>query len=286
MPELAPKDALIVTTSGRRSELEARARAIAARCGVPFLARRGDSLRRLFARSGASLAYVVSVAREEVRGLEGPGLSVHPGMLHLKRRDKRRHPLVRAVAPPGAADVEAILDATMGLAGDALHLAYVLGARVEGIEASPVIASLLEEGTARMARSDSYWAEAAGRLQVTCGDHVDLLRQRPDASVPVVYLDPMFDRPSTAQPGFDLLRRYARHAPLDDRALAEACRVAARRVVIKLPGGAALPDHLTPPAPGFNRRVRGKAVDYLVIERELDTPEFEAPDFGTPPEAA
>ncbi|TNF23502.1 MAG: hypothetical protein EP329_27420, partial [Deltaproteobacteria bacterium] len=186
-----------------------------------------------------------------------------------------------ALAPAAGAPLTRIVDATLGLAGDALFAATQLGVEVLGIEASPVLAALLEEGLPRLAGDGGAWAAGARRITLRHGEAVDVLRGLPDDAVDAVYLDPMFETPLGAQAGFDLLRAFAADAPPTQELLAEAWRVAARRVVLKVPGTAAPPGFSA--GPGWNRRVRGQAVDYLVIEGELADPEYEAPDLGAGP---
>ena len=79
----------------------------------------------------------------------------------------------------------------------------------------------------------------------------------PGASVDVVYVDEMFARPLRSAPGFALLRRVAGHAPLGARFWEEAKRVAARRVVVKLPR-----DAVDPAAFAFDEVVIGQAMAY------------------------
>ena len=146
-----------------------------------------------------------------------------------------------------------MVDGTLGLAGDALHIAEVLGCRVTGIEGSPPIFSLLEEGLPRLARE----LEAAGRIALRLGEAGEVLGTLDTADA--VFLAPMYERPRAAPPGFELLRRVAVHDPFSERILAAALAVAPW-VVLKVDRGA-------PDPGGFGTRVRGKSVDYLVMDR-------------------
>ncbi|PIE20310.1 MAG: hypothetical protein CSA66_00735 [Proteobacteria bacterium] len=268
---------IVTTTPAPPPRLVARARAVAQRCGARYAPRSG-TLARTVRRAGGDLAYVVARGREQLQdGAEV--LYVHPGMFYYKRGDGRRHPLIRALAPAAAAPLTRVVDATLGLAGDALHAASVLGVEVAGVEGSPVLASLLEEGLARLAAEGAPWSAGAARVSVAHGGGAEVLAGMAAHSADAVYLDPMFDVPLSGPPGLSLLRRVAVTAPLSEALVAQAWRVAARRVVLKLPGRAAPPKVTA--GPGWNRRVRGKAVDYLVIEAELQAPEYEAPDLGS-----
>jgi len=230
---------LTITTSDKPGPDQVeRARAVALRCGRPYVPRRGPI---------HGFAYVVGRNRDELR--DGTtSLTVHEGMLQARLQSGVEHPLIRAIGP-----AEHVVDATLGLAGDALHIASALSCQVTGIEGSPVIFSLLEEGLARLSRH----LEAAGQIVPRLGEATETLEQVEPADA--VFLAPMYVRPRAAAPGFELLRRVAIHDPLSE-ALLDAALRAAPRVVVKVdPEEAAIR--------GTRSRIRGRAVDYLVIER-------------------
>jgi hypothetical protein len=229
---------------------------------------------RLFADSGATHLYVVGRAHEELRGPSGATCFVQEGLLSTKLADSGpRHPLLRALAGGGRTDggrpdrpdrpdeagCASLVDCTLGLANDALHAAVALGARVLGNEGSPVIHALLEEGLPRLART---WPEAA-RIGLAFGPALDLLRALPDASHDVVMLDPMMSRPRRSAPSFALLRDVAVGDRATPELLAEAQRVARKRVVLKLGKGAPRP----PGAEAFTRNEPGAHVRYWVADR-------------------
>jgi hypothetical protein len=226
----------------------------------------------MFQPGEIDLIYVVSKRRDELRAPD-EHIFVHEGLSKLKLKPGKEHPFCRAIAPEGAPKVERVVDATMGLAGDAVQLAIMLGAEVEGIESSPVICCLLEEGFARMVRTTPRkWRDAMKRLSVIEGRALDVLSSMPDASRPVVYLDPMFAVPLRAPPGFDVFRKVAEHSPLDEATLTQAIRVSSDRVVVKVAHG----ERATAEAPpGYNRRVCGIAFDYLIVEKALPNPQWE-----------
>ncbi len=231
---------MIVTTSDKpRADQIVRARLIATRCDAAFAPRKGPL------RDG--LTYVVGRNRDELRD-GSTSLTVHEGMLHARLQAGKSHPLIRAIGP-----AEHVVDGTLGLAGDALHIAAVLGCRVTGIEGSPQIFSLLEEGVPRLAAE----LEAARRISLRLGETSEVLDEIGAADA--VFLAPMYERPRAAAPGFELLRQVAVHDPVTERTLTAALRVAPR-VVVKVDRG-------TADLPGTLERIRGKAVDYLVILR-------------------
>ena len=251
---------LLITTSHNLPAVRhERAAQIADRCGAPFVPRRG-SLGDLFAGSHVERVYVVSAEREVLHARDGTSIGVDEGMLKTRLHAGRQHPLIRAVAP---SPVTCILDATLGLAADALHLAAALGVPVTGTEINPVVFSLLEAGLARMRRGPEPAAAAAHHITPHLTDaRTQLVREGPD-SVDVVYLAPMFSDPKRAAPGYAVFRSVAHGASLDEATL-EAARTAARqRVVLKLARGEVPPPCWPSDA---DRTVRGKAVTYRVWE--------------------
>lgn len=234
-----------------------RARTIADRFSAPLIAR--DSFATLFESSGASYLYVVQRTHDEVRDPGGHNCLVQEGLLSSKLTDGRAHPFLRAVLG-GDERVDSVIDCTLGLANDALHIATVLECNVRGIEGSPMLHALLEEGVPRLARTG--WPQAS-RISVEHGLSLDVLRACATASVDVVTLDPMMSRPKKSAPSFSLLRDFALHERASPELLREAARVARRRVVLKLGRYAPLPAN----APyTFERAPGGARVTYWVHE--------------------
>lgn len=209
------------------------------------------NLQPLLARHHAQVAYVVSKGVETLRGPDAE-LRTGPGMFHHVLDLGARHPLAKALGP-----ADSLVDATLGLAKDALHAAELTGATVVGLERSPALAVLAEAGLRRLAQEGARWSPAAARIRVVEADAAEWLSAHPDTA-DVVYLDPMFDAPLQAAPGFALLRHLAAPTGLE-ALLGPALCAARRRVVIRLPREASLPDGA--------QRVRGQAVDYAVLSR-------------------
>lgn len=251
---------LIVTTSHNLApDRHERADQVATRCGVKRVARSG-SLPLLFEQTGAELLYVVEADREVLLAREGGSIGVDEGMLKTRLHAGANHPLIRAIAPT---PVDRIVDATLGLAADALHLTAALEVPLIGTEISPVVFCLLEGGLARLRRGPDPAASAAQRIEARCVDARSCLETLGPDSVDVVYLAPMFSEPKRAVPGYPLFRKIAHGATLDAATL-DAARTAARqRVVLKLAKGEEAPDCWPS---GEDRVVLGKAVAYRVWE--------------------
>jgi len=178
----------------------------------------------MFATTGATHLYLVGRIRDELRAHDG-ACFVQEGLLATKLHEGSRHPFMRALGP-----CSSLVDCTLGLANDALHAATVLHCSVLGVEGSPVIHALLEEGLPRLSRSHPDGL----RIDLIHGDALHVLRGLADGSNDVVYLDPMMSRPGKSAPSFEVLRAFAVPQPAAPALLREAARVARSRVVLKL----------------------------------------------------
>lgn len=229
---------IVVTSANGRVAEQERAAVVAANTGWRQVERRG-ALPALMARETAALAYVVGRAAEQVTDGQAR-LQVERGLLHAKESTGDAHPLIRALGP-----VRTVLDGTLGLAGDALHIAAVTGATVLAAEASPVVYELVSSGLARLEHP------AAKRIAVHHCTAGALYAQHP--AVDVVFLAPMFVTPAKAAPGYALFRRIADHRPVRIETWANC----GTRVVVRVE------KHQAAPFAGMER-LRGKAVDYWI----------------------
>ncbi len=207
----------------------ARARAAAESWGLPFVGRpkresredllggRADSL-IVFLRRG------VELLDPEGKFQWSPGLA----LLRTKTIDAGGGDTLLHIAQlqPG----EAILDCTLGLAQDALVAARAVGpqGRVVGLENSLALYAVVSEGL-----RDFDPGPRSCRIEPLHAEALAYLRGCEDGSFDRVLFDPMFGRPTRAQPSFDMLRRHADYSPLTPQMLEEAKRVARRAVVVK-----------------------------------------------------
>lgn len=221
---------LVVTTSGNPSgTLVNLAREAAARWGVPFLERgRKAPLHALLGEARAVMVF--GRERMELWDREGH-IAFHEGLaaFRLERlaRGDRGDPLVRAAdLRPG----DSVLDATLGLAQDAMVVARAVGprGRVLGVEKSVALHALVSSGL--QARREDPESCRIETLRADCAEVLASLRP---GAFDAVLLDPMFTRARGAQPSFQLLRRHAEHASLTPELLLLARRAARRVVVVK-----------------------------------------------------
>lgn len=222
------------------------------RFAAPLVERRAFGT--MFQATGATHLYVVGREHEEVRAREG-ACFVQEGLLATKLHEGARHPFIRALGACAS-----LVDCTLGLANDALHAAVTLNCSVLGVEGSPIIHALLEEGLPRLAASYA----PGGQIRLLHGRATEVLRGLGDGSRDVVFLDPMMSRPRKSAPSFTLLRDFAVPEGASAELLREAGRVARARVVLKLGNGAPLP--IDSPLP-FTHHERGAQVTYWVHNR-------------------
>ncbi|RKG95432.1 protein-L-isoD(D-D) O-methyltransferase [Corallococcus sp. CA053C] len=222
---------LAVTTSTKTDVPTVReARAVAQRWNLPFLPRRSSE--GIAPWLGTKVDALLVVGGDGVTLWEPEGsFSFHAGMAHLRRMRLRQGQrddtfLKLAELAPG----DAVLDCTLGLGQDALVASLAVGpeGRVVGLEKSLSLCVVAAEGLRRYDRGADSCA-----IEVHHADAHAYLKTLPAKSFDVVFFDPMFAKPKKAQPAFDVLRRFAEHAPLTSEALEEGRRVARRWVVVK-----------------------------------------------------
>jgi hypothetical protein len=167
----------------------------------------------------------------------------HLGLAGMRLRNMeegRGDPMVAAMAlGPG----DQVLDCTLGRGVDAAVAAAVVGpeGRVVGLEVVPVLAALAEHGLPRV-QTPRRIAEAARRIEVRCVAYQAFLANAEANSFDVVYFDPVFAEPVEGSTEMIPVRRLASKERLAAETVAEARRVARRRVVIKHNRSETLPE--------------------------------------------
>ena len=243
MPSPAPKRIVCPPTAA--SVAVAGDVTLARELGLPHLDAPAD---------GYDFILVRNAARLELHDRRDPKLKP----LHLDFADtelrpyapalSRRQPLARAIGK-----VSVVVDATAGLAQDALRLA-LMGYRVTAIERSPIVTALVRD-----ALQHAGARTANERLELRVGDARTLLpglAPRPET----IYLDPMFPAKRRYSSAVRKELKWLRDLVGDDADALElfdiARRAATYRVVVKRP------DHAPPLAPDPAGSIVGKLVRY------------------------
>lgn len=175
-------------------------------------------------------------------------VSFHPSMALLRLMNIQRGEVDRYLQATSLQQGDTLLDLTLGLGTDALVGAYAVGdgGHVIGVEDSAILAALVRDGLITLGKGcvprvmnetkQQAWqelAQAAGRIKVFWGEHLDFLREQTAQSADVVYFDPMFRIGREESSSIKPLRVLAERQALAENAILEARRVARRRIVLK-----------------------------------------------------
>ena len=238
---------LAVTTSVRPSSaIEAQARTCAAELSAPFISRFGLSLPDVHARADAARLLIAGTDHLRLRDrLTGTEYFFHPNLFQVRASNVLRgapdHFLEATLLAPG----DTLLDCTLGFASESSLAALVIGetGNVIGLESVPELALVTRVGVQNFRLHSEVLTEALRRVQVRTADSADYLPLCPASSVDVVYFDPFFEhRLSGSEVSVSPLFLFGNPAPLRPETVAEARRVARRRVVIKHPRNEPLPE--------------------------------------------
>lgn len=228
---------MFVTTSYHptSSELEL-AKRLAGRLSCRFVERRQSSIQRLQRQYGEQDHVVVTT--EGARYF--PLGSAHPFFFHPSTAQVRLKRLLQdepdaLIVSTGVQPGDVVIDCTAGLGSESILLSYGSGVagRVTALESEPMVALLVEEGLKTYCSGLQVIDDAMRRIKVHCADHLDYLRQLADDSADIVYFDPMFRKTIDETSSIVPLKAIANYGELRQEAVAQACRVARRRVVLK-----------------------------------------------------
>lgn len=228
----------IVTTSSNPSDdLRIRARAYASIISWPYIERDANCktlLNELLTKEPFLPQLIVG--KERLFVIVGDErFYYHPSMSKLRienlKQGKGDTLLEILDLKPG----DTVLDGTLGLASDALVIAYSLfpDIKVIGLEASPLLALLVREGLANLEKTEPSLSIASQAIEVISGNSLDYLKQQKDKSIDVIYFDPMFRHTKRASSSAEILRRLGNPSPISTSLIVEASRVARRKVVLK-----------------------------------------------------
>ncbi len=210
-----PQLAFAVTTSSRPSPRElASVHCLAGETGYRYVPRAHRSLAGMAADEG--LAGLIVVERGNLAlWIAGRCLRYHPNMAKLRilALEQGKHDILVDALQLKLGD--RVLDCTCGLGADAIVAACKVGAtgRVRTLEASPLLALLVERGMAGyVIDAPPTLAPAMRRVEVLNADYADYLRREADDAWDVVYFDPMFSETIADAQGLELVRYLARGA--------------------------------------------------------------------------
>jgi hypothetical protein len=214
--------------------IEELAQQIATRLQVPFIPRDRHAIIALRSHYQVENIVVITKNGPIVHTLGGEYF-FHLNMAELRIKNliggKNDHMVTAMSLVAGMS----VLDCTLGLATDAIVASFVVGqaGKVVGLETSPILAFIASYGLQHFTHDDEDITKALRRIQVIPKHCYEVLMSLPDNSFDIVFFDPMFRQPIYNSSNLKPLRYLADNSPITESALAEACRVAKKRVVIK-----------------------------------------------------
>lgn len=226
----------IVTTAGRPDEQSLKlAEFASSELGAKIIARQKRSVKKLADMYDANVI-VAGKNRYEyyAKGAEAP-FFFHPNSaaFRLKRVARgEQEPLLTAC---DLQQGDSFLDCTLGIGSDSLLAAYIVGeqGKVTGLEADQNVAFIVKNGMKTYDTTELPLTACMRHIDVIHADALTYLQQQPDNSYDVVYMDPMFEQIIEESTNFEALRHAGSHIALSDDWVAEAKRVARKRVVLK-----------------------------------------------------
>ncbi|HDR7470409.1 class I SAM-dependent methyltransferase [Bacillus toyonensis] len=227
---------MIVTTAGRTNkEMTSYAKKIATELNSSFVIRNDIPVHKLHEKYEQDVL-VVGKNRLAIypEGTE-ESFFFHPNsaMFRVKRLMRGEHdPFVQAAKLESGMTV---LDCTLGMASDSIVASYIVGesGKVTGLEGNEYMAYIMEKGLQTWSSSVAEIDKAMQRIHVKQTEHFAFLTQCEDNSYDVVYLDPMFEETVIESDGIKGLKHFALYHDITDETIAEAKRVARKRIVLK-----------------------------------------------------
>ena len=228
-----------IATTGRRelSESIELARAAAADLGIEYVERRRRSIEELTREFGVDEIIVAKKNSLRLLTIDERGsereIFFHPSTAHLRIKMMRAGATDRMIEAMNLIAGMRILDCTLGLGSDAIVSSYVSRCEVTAVEINPLLAYVVERGLRTFDGDNRHVLEAMRRVKVLAADYIDVLRAESDGAFDVVYFDPMFRHALERSCSLNVIRLAADHRRVSTEAIAEACRVARHRVVLK-----------------------------------------------------
>lgn len=223
----------VVTTAYRpNGKTDKLAAQVAADLSIAFVPRMKRSIGKIHEEEGTD---VLVAAKERLefypQGKTEP-FFFHPNSSAFRtKRPIDQDPLIE-VSGLSAGDV--FIDCTLGMASDAIVASMHTGEEgaVFGCESHPVLAYIVAKGLAEY-MDMPHLTTSMRRIQVVSGKAVDFLRDLPENSADVVFMDPMFTEQIKEASNFSSLRPAADFGQLTEEWVDEAKRVARKSVVLK-----------------------------------------------------
>jgi hypothetical protein len=240
---------LAVTTSMKPSEtLLEDATQLAAELNVPIFTRRTVTLTRIFEETNAVRLLVVGPDRWTLHDHKANvEYFYHPNMIQVRWQNLDHGDRDLFAEATQLKSGDSILDCTVGFAAEAIIASRLVGASglIIGLESVAELAAITRNGVASFKMQSKGIQEAMRRVNIVTADYRDYLPKCATSSIDVVYFDPFFpSRMPGSENSVGPLHHFGNASPLCAQSVTEARRVARRRVIIKHPFWAKLPEEL------------------------------------------
>ncbi len=226
----------MVTVSQKANEaIQERAKKVAKQLHMTYVPRWGRSLPDLAKQYDTMEILVLSKQGPVLYTGEETEHRFHLSMAQLRMIRLDRGETDHLVEAIQTEHLTSFLDCTAGLGSDSLIASYAYPncRRFLGLEGNPLLAYITNDGLRHFTHKNEKVIEALQRIQIAGIRYETFLANAADASFDVVYFDPMFDIPVKESPQFLALRGHTLETSITPDTLAEAKRVAKKKVVIK-----------------------------------------------------
>lgn len=244
----------VITTAGRTNEeYILKAHEISKLLNLPFIKRQKKSISTIQDEQRANVL-VVSKARLELYtyGSTSP-FFFHPNSAAFRIKRLLNGEQDSFLEATGLKAADHFLDTTAGLCSDSIIASYAVGDSgiVHACEKEANIAYIVDNGLKNYETNNNALLKSMRKIQLIHQDAVPYMKTVPSNSYDVVYVDPMFEEVIEESTNFHVLREAGAHESLSDEWMAEAKRLARKRVVLKAHFKSPLFDQF-----GFKREIR------------------------------
>lgn len=260
------RELTIVTTAGRPDKLsEMLAKRACESLQIDFIPRNKRSVAAISKEYNANVI-VAGKNRYEyyAKGANAP-FFFHPNSAAFRLKRVARGEVDPMLEACRLEVGDSFLDCTLGIGSDSMLAAFAVGekGKVVGLELNENIAFIVARGIETYDTTELPLTSCMRQIEVVHADAVTYLKQQPDNSFDVVYMDPMFEEVIEESNNFEALRKAGDHTSLTEEWVSEALRVAKKRVVLKGHFKSTLFEKF-----GFKRDIRLSAkFHYGVIEK-------------------
>ena len=225
-----------IITTGRKNQNSSieLAKMTAAKLNISFVERQNLSIAAL--AQAHDVEYVLIAKKNSLRLATADNeIFFHPSLAHLRIKNSLKGEGDRLIEAMNLQHGMKVLDCTLGLGADAIVESFAVGAEgsITALEVNPYLAAVVEHGLQNFIDDNDNVTRAMRRVKVVNTDYMEFFKGATDNSFDVVYFDPMFRHPLERSTALNPLRDIADHRAVTVEAIAEARRVAKRRIVLK-----------------------------------------------------